>query len=156
MIQKIFAVVLAAFVLMTPTLHAQDEQEDIRPERKPQSEVAARDKSFLKIAATAPEVKAAKRAEDLDAAKNLVEKTASFIGTVDRIFVPPGNGLVLINFAKNFRNAVVGVVRAPDYAKFPNLNALKGKKVLITGKVTDHKGRPQVELTQLESIKLVP
>jgi DNA/RNA endonuclease YhcR with UshA esterase domain len=148
------ALLIAAFFTV-PGLYAQDDQEEDRPARKPQSELAAKDKSFAKIASDAPEVKAAKKADDLETAIGLVGKTAAFIGTVDRTFTPRGNGMVLINFARDYKTAIVGVVRAADFSKFPNLNTLKGKKVLITGKVEEYKGKPQVELVRLESIKLV-
>ena len=156
MLRKIFALTLVASALLTvPALSAQDDERGEQPTRKPQAELAAKDKSFAKVAPDAPEVKSAKKADDLTTAKKSLGETASFVGTVDRIYTPKGNGLALINFAKNFRTAVIGVVRAKDFAKFPDLNTLKGKKVLITGEVEDYKGQPQVQLVRLENIKLV-
>ena len=73
-----------------------------------------------------------------------------------KVYQPKGNSRVLLNFAKDYRKAVVGMVEAADFSKFPDLTTLEGKKVLITGKVSDFKGQPEVHLTTLTSIKLVP
>ncbi len=100
-------------------------------------------------------MKKALPATDLAGAKKQVGKAAAFVGTVDRTFTPKGNGLVILNFAKDYKTAVTGVVRAKDFAKFPDLKALQGKKVLVSGTVQDYKGRPEIALSAPSQVKIV-
>ena len=159
-----FLLVCAALAPFS-TLHAQDlnKQFPVKPPKAgssnakkpagpPQSKVAAKG-AFPTVKAA--DTKGAKPATDLAGAKKLVGKTVTFVGTVDRVFVIKGNGVVLLNFAKNYKNAVVGAVNAKNFGAFPDLNQLKGKKVTITGKVVIYKGAPEVELEKAGAIKIV-
>lgn len=119
-----------------------------------QSAVAAK-AEFATVPAADPSVKKATPASDLAAAKKLVGKTATLTGTVDKAFAPRGNGLVILNFAKDYKTAASAVVRAESFAKFPDLKKLEGKKVLVTGKVEDYKGQPEVVLTAPSQLKVV-
>lgn len=94
-------------------------------------------------------------ATNLAAAKNSVGKDALFVGVVTQVFVPKSGSVVLLNFASNYKNALVGVVKAADYRKFPPLQSLKNKKVALRGKVISYKGRPEIELTNAGAIRVV-
>jgi DNA/RNA endonuclease YhcR with UshA esterase domain len=74
---------------------------------------------------------------------------------VEKVFTPAGNTVVLLNFAKNYKTALIGKIEAEHFAVFPDLTTLKGKKVLLSGKVVDYKGQPEIELTTLDSIRIV-
>jgi hypothetical protein len=50
-------------------------------------------------------------AKNLDAARKMVGKTVAFKGTVAKVFAPKGNGVTMLNFAPNYREAIVAVVR---------------------------------------------
>jgi DNA/RNA endonuclease YhcR with UshA esterase domain len=123
--------------------------------RQPQSAVAAKQVTFGTLAAEDPKVKAATRADDLPAAKQLVGKSGSFQGTVVRVYAPSSNRVVLLDFAREYRTAVTAVVQAADFARFPDLTTVKGKRVLVTGKVSEFKGQPQIELTRPDDLKIV-
>lgn len=123
---------------------------------KPQAEVAAKNVTFGKIIATDARVMSATKASDLAAARKQIGKTARFQGTVAKVFAPRSNNLVILNFDKNYRNAVTAVVRSEKFARFPDLKTLEGKKVLVSGKVTDFKGQPEVELAAPTDIKIIP
>ena len=124
----------------------------LRPGRRGQAKVAA--KSTFPIA-KASDLKGAVPATNLAAAKKLVGKTATFVGTVSDVYAPKSGSIVLLNFAKNYKTAVVGAVKARDFGKFPVLTTLKGKKVALKGKVINFKGSPEVELTGAGAIRLV-
>jgi len=106
--------------------------------RQPQSAVAAKQVTFGTLATEDPKVKAATRADDLPAAKQLVGKSGSFQGTVVRVYAPSSNSVVLL-----------------DFARFPDLATVKGKRVLVTGKVSEFKGQPQVDLTRPDDLKII-
>ena len=79
----------------------------------------------------------------------------TFVGVVDKVFAPKGSNIVLLNFAKNYKSAVMGAVKVKNFGAFPDLAQLKGKKVTMTGKVVIFKGAPEVELEKAGAIKLV-
>ena len=99
---------------------------------KPQEQVAAKG-ALPTVKASDVKVKSAHSASDLAGAKKMAGKSLSVTGTVASIFVPGGNNVVLINLSQKYAGAVTGVVLAKDYAKFPPLKQLKGKKVLLSG-----------------------
>ena len=109
--------------------------------------------AFLVVKTAA--VKGAIAATDLAAARKLNGKTATFVGVVDKVYAPKSNGVVLLNFAKDYKTALVGAVQAKDFAAFPNLAQLKGKKVTVSGKVVIFKGAPEVMLEKAGAIKIV-
>ena len=123
-----------------------------KPAGPPQSARAAKG-AFPVVKATA--IKGAVVATDLAAARKLSGKTATFVGVVDKVYAPKSNGVVLLNFAKNYKTALVGAVQAKDFAAFPNLAQLKGKRVAVSGKVVIFKGAPEVMLEKAGAIKIV-
>ncbi len=154
---RVLLAATAAF-LLCGAVSAQDgagKKADSKPDRPTQSSVAAKG-AFGTVKADDAKVKTAAKASDLEAAKKKVGKTATFTGTVDRVFTPKGNGLALLNFAKDYRAALTGVVGAKDFAKLPDLQTLVGKKVMVSGMVEDYKGQPQVRLDSADDIKVIP
>lgn len=147
------AVLLTALcAVVTPFALAQEAKPD---KNKPQSEVASKTAKFATVKPGDGSVTQALKASDLAGAKKLVGKDGTFEGTVAALFTPKGNGLVILNFDKNYRNALTAVVRSKSFAAFPDLKELKGKRVLITGKFEDYQGRPEVVLTKPEQLKLI-
>lgn len=120
----------------------------------PQAAVAAKG-AFPTIKASDPSLKTAVVATNLPAAKKLVGKNVLVVGVVSDVFAPRSGSITLINFAKNYKTAVVGAVKAKDFAKFPNLMNLKGKKVALRGTMISFKGQPEVELTTVGAIRIV-
>jgi hypothetical protein len=120
-----------------------------------QSSVATK-KAFGTIAAKDPAVEKALAANDLPAIQKLVGKTGAFKGTVVKVFTSRNNSIVILNFAKNYKEAATAVLKPEHYAKFPNMQSLKDKTVLVTGKVISYQERPEIELTKPEQIKIIP
>lgn len=146
------AVLLTALcALVAPFVSAQEE----KPAKKPQSAVASKTATFATVKAGDGSVTQALKASDLAGAKKLVGKEGAFEGTVTALYAPGSNALVILNFDKNYRNALTAVVRAKNFAAFPDLKALKGKRVLVSGKFEDYQGRPEVALTKLDQLKLI-
>ena len=56
---------------------------------------------------------------------------------------------------RNFREALVAVLRPTDYAKFPKMDALLDKRVLVQGKFVLYEERPEIELTKPTQIKII-
>ena len=123
-------------------------------EKPPQKSVASK-AAFGTIASADAKVKSASDPKDLTKAGKMAGKTGIFSGMVAQVYAMKGNNMVLLNFDKDYKAAVTGVVRAKSFSKFPDLETLKGKKVLVSGKVEDYKGRPEIVLDSLDDIKIV-
>ncbi|WP_309690200.1 hypothetical protein [Armatimonas sp.] len=144
----------AVCALSMPFVLAQDEKPKPEP-AKPQASVASKSAKFGTVKAADGSVTKALKATDLAGAKKLVGKDGAFEGTVVKVFSPSSNGLVILNFDKNYRNALTAVLRVKNYADFPDMQSLKGKHVLISGKFEDFKGSSEVVLTKPDQVKLI-
>lgn len=142
-------------VLALSLASAQDDKPKREP-AKPQSTLASKTVTFATLKADDPALGKALKASDLAGAKKIIGKEGSFEGTVVKVFSPKSNGIVILNFDKNFRNALTAVLRTKSYAAFPDMQSLKGKRVLITGKFEDYEGQPQISLTKPDQVKLIP
>jgi len=132
-------------------------QEDTTPaEKRPrQSAVAGKQVTFASVAMDDPKVKEATKADDLTAARRAMGKSGTFHGTIVRVYTPSSNRVVLLDFAREYKTAVTAVVRSADFARFPDLATLKGKRILVSGKVSEYKGQPQVELVRPDDLKII-
>jgi hypothetical protein len=130
------------------------QKEGAKPERKPQAELASK-AAFATIPAVSLELKKALEAHDLARAKKLIGQEGTIQGTVAKVFTPKSNALVILNFDKDYKKALVAVVKAADFAKFPNLETLKDKRVLVRGKFVDYNGTPELSLTDASHVKIV-
>ncbi|BCM88539.1 hypothetical protein IAD21_00372 [Abditibacteriota bacterium] len=115
----------------------------------------ARKGAFPSVSASDASVKSALPATDLVKAKAKLNKTATFVGTVTDVFAPKNGKRVLLDFAPDYKKAVIGLVDAKSFKTFSDLKQLKKKRVLLSGKVIDYKGQIQVELTTASAIRLV-
>ncbi len=148
---------LACCMLAAAVARARDKEAkpaSQRAEYKPQSEVASKS-AFATVKEDDSAVKKALAAKELAEAKKLIGKDGAFKGTVTKVFSPRGNSMVILDFAPNFKDALTAVLKAVNYAKFPDMSQLKDKKVLISGKFEDYKGAPQIVLEKLEQIRLI-
>ena len=125
-----------------------------KTKRAPQTQVAAKG-AFPAVKSNDAALKGATSATDLAGAKKLVGKPVRVVGTVVKVYAPKSNGVVLLNFAKNYKTALVAAVKAEDFAKFPALNQLEGRRVLLSGKMVMFKGAPEIELAKAGAIKVV-
>ncbi len=91
----------------------------------------------------------------LGGVRKLSGREGALQGTVAKVYVSDGNGIVILNFAKDFREAATAVVKPANYSKFPDLLTLNNKKILVTGRVREFRGRPEIELTDAAQVKVV-
>ena len=138
-------------------VRAQDSKPASKTEasEKPSQKSVAAKAAFGTIAASDAKVKAASDPKDLTKAGKMTGKTGTFSGTVAQVYAMKGNNMVLLNFDKDYKAAITGVIRAKNFSKFPDLQTLKGKKVLVSGAVEDYKGRPEIQLASLDDIKII-
>ncbi len=142
--------VAAASLTLTPTANAQS----AKPAGKPQYEVAAKT-AWPTVKSSDSAVAKALKATDLKGAEKMVGKSGAFTGTVSETYAPKSGKLVILNFDKDYKKALTAVVKSEDFAKFPDLQALTGKKVLVTGKFVSYKNATEIELTNPAQLKLI-
>ena len=120
-----------------------------------QASVAAKG-TFGTVAATDKSVTAALDAKALADAEKLVGKPGSFQGTVTQVYSPKNHSFVALDFAAHYRDALTADIAPADYAKFPDLTQLAGKRVLVSGKFVAHGEQTQLAVTSPDGIKIVP
>ena len=151
--QKWITSIVGLLVMTSGSVYA-GQDKPAKKERPSQTSVASKT-AFATIKASDPKVKGAKSATDLQASKALVGKSGAFVGTVTKVFAPKSNSVVLLNFAQDYKSALVGAVDDQNFAKLPDLTKLKGKKVLLSGKVVDFKGQPQVQIDSPDDVRVI-
>lgn len=110
---------------------------------------------FGTISASSPAVKQALAATDLATAGKLVGKPGAFVGTVSQVYSPRTHDIAILDFAANYRSALTAVVKPANYSKLPSLQALVGKRVLVTGRFSSFEGRPQIEIASPTQVQIV-
>jgi hypothetical protein len=146
------AIIFIAFVVAYSTIGA---AQDRAVQKKLQREIASKTVTFVAIGTIDDAHQKARDAHDLDGAHKALGETGSFKGSVTQLFEQRDGDLVILDFDKNYRTGLTAVVRNADFAKFPDLKALEGKEIVVSGKFTDYQGRAQIELTDPGQIKLV-
>lgn len=76
--------------------------------------------------------------------------TVTVTGTVAQVIQPKKT--TFINFGAAYPNHVFSA--AAFNHSLEELRHLEGKTVSVTGKVTEHKGKPEIEVTSLDQIKV--
>ena len=146
------ALVIIALIA-TFTAHGAAQNRDVQ--KKLQREVASGTASFATIARSDDAYQKARDAHDLDGAHKVLGQTGSFKGTVTQLFEERDGDLVILDFDKNYRAAMTAIVRNVDFSKFPDMKALEGKEIVVSGKFSEYQGRAQIELTDPGQIQLV-
>ncbi|RYX86738.1 hypothetical protein EON83_00735 [bacterium] len=146
-------VALATIAVCTLPCFAQLTPKSSKPKIS-QAQVASKS-AFPTVSASDASVKAALPATDLTKARTKLNKTATFVGLVTELYLPKNGKRVLIDFAPDYKKAVIGLVDAKSFKTFPDLRQLKKKRVLLSGKVVAYQEQIQVELTSASSIRIV-
>lgn len=155
LVLPLLAATVVFSISVSPLAHAQGKMDKpVKSKSKPQEMMAASG-AFPVVKMGDPKVKSALFSSDLVKARKLIGKTVSVVGTVDKVYLPKSNGVVLLNFAKDYKAALVGAVMSKDFGKFPPLTALQGKKIVMTGKLILFKGAPEVQLDKAGAIAMV-
>ena len=85
-----------------------------------------------------------------------VGETVIVQGTVSHVKVAPHDGAIYLDFGPMYPNQVFTAFIPPANAKsFPNIERLMGKTVLVNGKITLYKGRPEIKVTDVLHLQIV-
>jgi bisphosphoglycerate-independent phosphoglycerate mutase (AlkP superfamily) len=154
--RRLLSPLLLSALLLAAVPAALSQEKPSEPEKRPaQSEVAAKDVTFATIERSDKAYQSALEAKDLEGAKKRIGQDGAFKGKVDRVFLADTNTVVILNFARDYKSALVAVLRSANFRRFPDLRTLQGKELLVFGKFEDYQGAPQIVLMKPEQIKLV-
>ena len=86
-------------------------------------------------------------------AKAHVGQTVTIEGPVDNVY-SARSGMTFIDIGGRYPdNVFAAVILTDDSAKFPNVKALDGKVVDITGAVSLYRGKPEIILKSADQVK---
>ena len=100
-------------------------------------------------------VKSAIPATNLQAVRAKLNQDAHIVGTITKVYTPASHARVLLNFARNYKGAVVGLVDARNFSQFPDLSQLAGKRVVLSGHIIAYKDEIEIALDTSNSIRVV-
>ena len=85
-----------------------------------------------------------------------IGETATIEGVVKGTFVTVNHSQFL-DFGGAYPNQdFSAVIWAPDAAQFKDVISYYGKRVVVTGKITLYQGKPEMELTSGDNLKVLP
>jgi DNA/RNA endonuclease YhcR with UshA esterase domain len=83
-----------------------------------------------------------------------VGETVTVEGTVDEVHTARRSGVTFLDMGGRYPNeAFMAVIFAEDAGKFPNVHALEGKTVDISGPVRLYRGTPEIILKDAAQVK---
>ncbi|MCS6775702.1 MAG: hypothetical protein RMJ43_01920 [Chloroherpetonaceae bacterium] len=142
-------------VLATSFAVAQRDQSERPKKEYPAQASVATKQAFGTISPASPEVASAIEATDLAALRKKIGKRAAFKGKVVKVYTSRSNSIVILNFARNYKEAAVAVLKPEHYARFPSMETLKDQNVLVTGKVVTYEDRPEIELVRPDQVRII-
>ncbi|MEM9701806.1 MAG: hypothetical protein AAF907_05125, partial [Planctomycetota bacterium] len=88
---------------------------------------------------------------DLRTLARYVGEVKTVRGTCTAAFGPRGGSVLVLNFDRNYRNAMTAPIFAADFSKWPGgekaiERAYVGKTLVIQGLVTEYRGAPQIKI----------
>ena len=84
-----------------------------------------------------------------------VGQTVTVQGVVSHVKIGH-DGAIYVDFGPMYPNEVFTAFIAPANAKqFPNAEKLMGKTVLVNGKITLYKGKPEIKVTDVLHLQIV-
>jgi hypothetical protein len=135
----------------SPALGAQ-----VHDSQKPlQHSVASKTAKFRSVSKTDEIYASAIDAHDLAGAYKKVGQTGAFKGTVSKIFEERDGDLMILNFDPDYKTALTAVLKNPEFPKFPDMKALEGKEIVVSGSFVDYHGKAEILLADPEQIKVV-
>lgn len=120
-----------------------------------QKSVASKTAKFETVAKTDALYTGAIDAHDKAAAVRMNGKDGAFKGKVAKLYTPRGGNLLILNFDDDYKSALTAVLKKENFSKFPDLSQLDGKEIVVSGKFTEFKGSPQIEISDPKQIVIV-
>lgn len=98
-----------------------------------------------------------------DQAKNHIGETARVTGRIVATYKSEGDpnrdddGAIFFNFDKNYRGKFHLIMFPSAYGRFPGPPEVmfRNKNIAVTGKITEHRGTPQIEVTNPSQIRVI-
>jgi hypothetical protein len=157
LLKMVFAFAVLIFVSFAgaANLRAQDGDHKGHEHEGSQKSAASKTATFATVAKADALYKRAIDAHDKLSAGKMSGKDGAFKGKVTKLFSPRGGNILILNFDDDYKTALTAVLKKDNFSKFPDLSHLEGKEIVVSGKFTEFKGSPQIELIDLKQIAVV-
>ena len=142
---------------VTPILAGQvRDAQKARDAPKPlQHSVASKTAKFGSVSKTDELYAGALDAHDLAGAYKKIGLTGAFKGAVSKVFEGRDGDLMILDFDPDYKTALTAVLKNPDFPRFPDMKALEGKEIIVSGSFVDYRGKAEIILTDPDQIKIV-
>lgn len=126
-----------------------------RPRYPFQQSVASRALVFGSTARSAPAYKQAMDAHNIAQARQSLGRAVRFHGTVTKVYQDPAHQTLVLDFDPQYTRALTAVLTFRGYSRFPNMQALQGREVVVSGPLIRYQDKVAVMLTQPGQIQVV-
>jgi len=120
-----------------------------------QQAVASRTARLGLIARTAPAYKQAMEAHNLALARQSLGEVGRFHGIVTQVYQDPTHQTLVLAFDPQYTHAVTAIVTFRAYSRFPNMQTLQGREVVVSGPLIRYQDKIAVMLSQPGQIQVV-
>jgi len=120
-----------------------------------QQAVAARTVQLGVIARNAPGYTQAMEAHNLARARQSLGKSVRFHGIVTQVYQDPTHQTLVLDFDPQYTHALTAVLTFRAYSRFPNMQTLQGREVVVSGPLIRYQDKIAVMLTQPGQIQVV-
>ena len=138
-----------------PTLNGFQVRRTFRFRYPPQQAVASRTMVFGGVARNAPAYKQAMDAHNMALAQRSLGRTGHFHGVVTKVYQDPVHQTLVLDFDPQYTRALTAVLTFRSFSRFPNMQALQGREVVVSGPLIRYQDKVAVMLTQPGQIQVV-
>ena len=121
----------------------------------PQQRVASPNARFGMIARTVPAYTQAMEAHNLALARRSLGGARRFHGIVTQVTQDAQNQTLTLEFDPLYPRALTAVLTFRGYSRFPNMQSLRGKEVVVSGPLLQYGDKVAVMLTQPNQVQIV-
>ena len=120
-----------------------------------QQALASRAMSFGVTTRNAPAYKQAMEAHNLPLARKRLGRVGSFRGIVTQVYEDPTHQTLVVEFDPQYTHALTAVLTFRAYSRFPAMQTLQWREVVVSGPLIRYQDKVAVMLSQPGQIQVV-
>jgi len=121
----------------------------------PQQAIASRTISLGLTTRNGPAYKQAMDAHNLALARQSLGRAGRFHGIVTQVYEDPQHQTLILDFDPQYARALTAVLTFRGYSRFPNMQSLRGREVVVSGPLIRYQDKIAIMLSQPGQIQLV-
>lgn len=121
----------------------------------PQQALAARAVSFGLTTRSAPTYRQAIDAHNLALGRQRLGRPGSFHGVVTQVYQDPQHQTLVLDFDPQYPRALTAVLTFRAFSRFPDMQTLRGREVVVSGPLLRYQDKIAVMLSQPSQVQVV-